>query len=89
VKSHTTETSIETQVSDYMADYDKRREESEKKKQELQQPDKDGWIIVTRKNPKPVQDKQYQQKKKKKVEFLSLSFERKQMPAYCRIASKV
>jgi len=54
VKSHTTVTSIEAQVSDYMADYDKKEEESEKKKQELQQLDKDGWITVTRKNSKPV-----------------------------------
>ena len=57
VKSHTTVTSVEAQVSDYMADYDKRKEESEKKKQELQQADKDGWITFTRKNPKPVQGK--------------------------------
>lgn len=65
-KSRTTVTSIEAQVTDVMVDYDKRKEDSEKKKQRLQKPDKDGWITITRKNPKPIQGKRHWQKKKKK-----------------------
>lgn len=67
VKSRSTITTIEAQVTDFMEGYDKRKEESEKKKQGLQQPDKDGWITVTRKNPKPVQGKRHRQKKKKEL----------------------
>ena len=66
LKSRTTVTSIEAQVTDVMADYDKRKEDSEKKKKRLQEPDKDGWITITRKNPKPIQGKRHRQKKKKK-----------------------
>lgn len=66
VKRRTTVTSLEAQVTDFMADYDKRKEDSKKHKQGLQEPDKDGWITVTRKSPKPVQGKRHRQKKKKK-----------------------
>ena len=58
VKRRTTLTSIEAQVTDFMTDFDKRKEENEQHKQgRLQKPDEDGWITVTRKNPKPVQAK--------------------------------
>ena len=67
VKSCRTVTSIEAQVNDFMADYDKRKEESEKKKRTLQKPDKDGWVMVTRKNPKPIQGKRHRQKRKKEL----------------------
>ena len=66
MKQRTTLTSIEAKVSEFMADYDKRKEATEKHRQGLQEPDEDGWIMVTRKNPKPVQGKRHRQKKKKK-----------------------
>ena len=66
MKCRTTLTSIEAQVTDFMTDFDKRKEENEQHKQGLQKPDEDGWITVTRKNPKPVQAKRHRQKKKKK-----------------------
>ena len=66
VKCRTTLTSLEAQVTGFMADYDKRKEENEKHKQGLQEPDEDGWITITRKNPKPVQARRHRQKKKKK-----------------------
>ena len=66
MKQRTTLTSIEAKVTEFMADYDKKKEATEKHKQGLQEPDKDGWITVTRKNPKPLQGKRHRQKKKKK-----------------------
>jgi len=59
--------SIESTVADFMAEYDSRKLEDNKVKKGLQEPDDDGWITVTRKNPKPVaQGRRYRQKKKKK-----------------------
>ena len=66
-KCHTALTSLEAQATDFMAGYDKRKEEIEKHKQRLQKPDEDGWITITRKNPKPVQGKRHRQKKKKEL----------------------
>ena len=60
-------TSLEAQANDFMVGYDKRKEEIEKHKQRLQKPDEDGWITITRKNPKPVQGKRHRQKKKKEL----------------------
>jgi len=59
--------SIESTVSNFMADYDSRKLEDDTVKKGLQEPDDDGWVTVTRKNPKPVaQGKRYRQRKKKK-----------------------
>ncbi|XP_065916650.1 ribosomal RNA-processing protein 7 homolog A-like [Dysidea avara] len=58
---------IESTAADFMADYDTRKLEDEQMKKELQEPDDDGWITVTKKNPKlATQGKRYRQKRKKK-----------------------
>lgn len=58
---------IESTVAEFMADYDTRKLEDEETKKGLQEPDDDGWVTVTRKNPKPIaQGKRHRQRKKKK-----------------------